>query len=237
MKYKGIHVKALKSLLLIVGFFITTQAKAGFITINETELDAIFSQPSFANKPIDIRIGAATELVLPNLLDITTNNEVNNLFSMHVGLSNVVNFYFIDTISACGSTIDPGIVGCGQTPGNNFVVESGYAARTSGSELLAHELAHNLGLNHMSGSFLMHPQLNGSSILTEAEVDRIHNSSLVQDNGLDYWININPVLVVASASIPLPVPEPSTLMLFLLSFGFIFKNAIYPSHLKMQFQS
>lgn len=226
MKYKGIHVKALKSLLLIVGFFIATQAKAGFITINETQLDAIFSQPSFGSRPIDIRIGAATELVLPNLLDITTNNEVNNLFSMHVGLFNVVNFYFIDTISACGSTIHPGIVGCGQTPGNNFVVESGYASGSNGSELLAHELAHNLGLHHNSGNTLMDPYINGFTTLTEQEANSIHSSSLVQDNGLDYWININPVLVVASASIPLPVPEPSTLMLFLLSFGFIFKNAI-----------
>ena len=72
----------------------------------------------------------------------------------------------------------------------------------------------------------MDPRINGFTTLTEQEANSIHSSSLVQDNGLDYWININPVLVVASASIPLPVPEPSTLMLFLLSFGFIFKNAI-----------
>tara|TARA_R110000803_G_scaffold34838_8_gene75836 strand:+ start:37159 stop:37827 length:669 start_codon:yes stop_codon:yes gene_type:complete len=219
-------VKALKSLLLTFGFFITAQAQAGFITTNETELDAIFSQISFASKPIDIRIGTATELVLPNLVDITTDAEVNELFSMHVGLVNVVNFYFIDTISACGGFLITGIVGCGETPGNNFVVESSYAAGSSGGELLAHELAHNLGLNHQSGNYLMNESLNGHTTLTTLEVDRIHSSSLVQTNGQEYWININPVLIVASASTPLPVPEPSTLMLFLLSFGFIFKNGI-----------
>jgi hypothetical protein len=46
----------------------------------------------------------------------------------------------------------------------------------------------------------------------------------VQTDGQSFWIDINPVLIVASASIPLPVPEPSTLVLLLLSFSLLLKS-------------
>ena len=72
----------LKSLVLTLGLLIVSHAKAGFITTDEAALDAIFSQSSFANIPIDIRIGASSELVFPNLLDITTDAEVNQLFNL-----------------------------------------------------------------------------------------------------------------------------------------------------------
>lgn len=222
-------MKILQVLLLVAGFLIASHAKAGFITTNESALDAIFSQASFGLKPIDIRIGAASELVLPDFLDITTNAEVNQLFNFHIGGPNVVNFYFIDTISACGSFMIMGIVGCGETPGNDFVVESSAAAGSYGSELLAHELGHNLGLDHMSGAFLMDGTLNHITTLTTQEVSSIHNSPLVQTNGRDFWIDINPILIVAAATNPLPVPEPSTLMLLLLSFSFLFKNGLKKS--------
>lgn len=211
-------VKILKILLLTCGLFMMTHAKAGFITTNELALDAIFSQASFGFTPIDIRIGAASEIVAPSLLNITSNAEVSQLFNMHIGALNIVNFYFIDTISACGGTINTGIVGCGELPGNDFVVESSFAAGRFGGELLAHELGHNLGLGHRSGG-LMNPSLNNSTTLTSGEVSLIRNSPLVQTDGQDFWININPVLIVAVAS--RPVPEPTTLVLFLLSFGFL----------------
>jgi len=213
-------------LLLVAGLLAASHAKAGFITDNESALDAIFSQVSFGLMPIDIRIGTASELVAPNLQDITTAAEVNLLFGMHVGAANIVNFYFIDTISACGISTGSGIVGCGETPGNNFVVESLFAAGGFGGELLAHELGHNLGLGHLNGSFLMNPSLNNNTTLTSGEVNTIRNSSLVQTDGQNFWIDINPVLVVASASTPLPVPEPSTLVLLLLSFSFLLKNGV-----------
>lgn len=173
--------------------------------------------------PIDIRIGLASELVLPDLLDITTDAEVNQLFDMHIGGINVVNFYFIDTISACGGSISSGIVGCGEFFGNDFVVESSFAAGSSGGELLAHELGHNLGLDHRSGG-LMNPSLNNSTLLNDSEVSNIRRNRLVQTDGQNFWIDINPVLIVASASIPLPVPEPSTLALLLLSFSLLLKS-------------
>ena len=216
-------MKVLKSLVLIFGLLIVSHAKAGFITTNEAQLDAIFSQAIFGNIPIDIRIGAASELVFPSLLDITSDAEVNQLFNMHVGGLNVVNFYFIDTISACGGFIITGIVGCGEYPGNDFVVESSFAAGPFGGELLAHELGHNLGLDHLSGNFLMNGSLNNRTTLTSGEVSTIRNSPLVQTNGQNFWIDINPVLIVSAAS--RQVPEPSTLVLLLLSFGFLVRKS------------
>ncbi len=188
-------------------------AHAAFITTNEAELDAIYSQASFGQRPIDIRIGSATELVFPELLDITTNLEVNQLFSQHVGPANVVNFYFVDTISACGGTISSSFVGCGEYFGNDFVVESSFAAGRYGGELLAHELGHNLGLPHLSGAYLMNPSLNNRTLITPTEVERIFNSPLVQNESDNYWVDINPVLIVAEAS---QVSEPLTASLFLL---------------------
>jgi len=147
-------MKIIKILILSTYLLITSLTQAAFITTNEAALDSIFSQTNFGNMPIDIRIGAATELVFPSLLDITTDAEITSLFGMHVGLASVVNFYFVDTIDACGG-VNPAIVGCGELPGNDFVVESTFAAGGFGGELLAHELGHNLGLGHLNGNFLM----------------------------------------------------------------------------------
>ena len=215
-------MRRLLAVVLGLSLFITSAAQAAFITTNEAQLDAIFSQASFGNTPIDIRIGAPTEIVAPSLLDITTNAEVSSLFGMHVGAANVVNFYFIDTISACGGSMNPNIVGCGETPGNDFVVESTFAAGAFGAELLAHELGHNLGLPHMNGNILMDPFLNGFTTITAPEVATIFNSPLVQQDTSGFWIQINPVLIVAQASVPMPTP--STLALLLIAFTLIFSS-------------
>jgi len=216
-------MKIIKILILSTYLLITSLTQAAFITTNEAALDSIFSQTNFGNMPIDIRIGAATELVFPSLLDITTDAEITSLFGMHVGLASVVNFYFVDTIDACGG-VNPAIVGCGELPGNDFVVESTFAAGGFGGELLAHELGHNLGLGHLNGTFLMNPFLNGFIDLTVGEVATIHNSPLVKTDGQRFWIDINPVLIVARAS--RPIPEPSTLLLLLLSLGFFWQKII-----------
>ncbi|MDO6687566.1 MULTISPECIES: PEP-CTERM sorting domain-containing protein [unclassified Agarivorans] len=194
-----------------ISLLTTPFVHAAFITTQEAALDSIYSQATFGQNIIDIRIGTATELVFPELLDITTRAEVSQLFSQHVGPSNVVNFYFIDTISACGSQINRGIVGCGEYFGNDFVVESSYAAGSLGGELLAHELGHNLGLPHLSGAYLMNPSLNNRTLITEPEVERIFRSPLVQNDNDYFWIDINPVLIVAEAT---RVSEPASVFLF-----------------------
>ena len=196
-----------------------TTAQAAFVTLNEAGMDAVFSQPSILAKglgAIDIRYGAVTELVAPNLLDIDTSAELFSLFSNHVGSAIEATFYYVDTISWCGS-FNVNIVGCGETPGNDFVVESSFAAGSFGTELLAHELAHNLGLGHRSGG-LMDPVLNGDTTLNASEVDTIFASNLVQSDQQGYYITINPVLVVAQLN---EVPLPASGLLLLGGLGLL----------------
>ncbi len=207
-------MKLINSLICITTLLFTTYTQAALITTHEAELDAIFSQASFGNSIIDIRIGMATEIVAAHLLDIGSDAEVAEIFSLHVGPQTAVNFYFIDNLSACGGQINSNFVGCGERPGQDFVVESAFAAGASGAELLAHELGHNLGLTHRVGNFLMDPFINGFTELSAAEVTTIRASSLVQTDGTIFWIDINPVLILARA-----VPEPGTLLLLLLSSG------------------
>ena len=211
-----------KSLCAIAALVTAPFAQAAYVTINEAGMDSVFSQASFGARTVDIRIGAVTTIVRPDLLDLSTSAEITSIFGLHVGAADIVNFYFVDTISACGATINVNIIGCGETPGQDFVVESVFADDSSipgggnitvGVQLLSHELGHNLGLAHRSGNFLMNPSINGFQDLNAAEVNTILASPLIHTdaNGQRY-IQINPVLIVAAL---LQVPEPSSLMLVL----------------------
>lgn len=184
-----------------------SSARAAFITTQEAGLDSVFSQAVFGTNPIDIRIGATTTIFAPDLLDITASGEVTTLFGLHTGGATVVNFYFIDTISACGATNTDAIVGCGSLNGNDFVVESSFAAGANGAELLAHELGHNLGLPHRDGDVLMDPFINGFTLLNSIEKDTIFASLLVKSDTNGFFIDINPVLITATV-IPLPAALP-----------------------------
>jgi len=215
-------MKFLRTLTFSCTLLFVTFAQAAFITLNEAGMDSVFG---VAGLEIDIRYGTATELVFPSFLDLATAAEVNNLFSYHTGSATEVNFYFVDTISACGLSTGTGIVGCGETPGNDFVVESSFAAGSYGIELMAHELGHNLGLGHLAGKNLMNGYLNHRTLLTQGQKNAIllpsfgsslpFGSPLVQmDQFGALFISINPVLVVATATIA-KVSEPSTLIIVL----------------------
>ncbi|MBN7818535.1 matrixin family metalloprotease [Bowmanella yangjiangensis] len=194
-------------LVCISGF-----ANAAYITIDETGMDAIFSQASFGNTPVDIRIGPSVQHVDASLLNMDTAGKWATLTGAHYGAANVVNFWFLDDLTWCGN-INPGYVGCGETPGNDFVVESVFADSGFNAELLAHELGHNLGLGHSSGATnLMDPFINGGTDLSAAEVATILASGLIQtDTAGRLFIEIIPVLIVAAAEVP--VVPPLLLML------------------------
>ncbi|RIX47583.1 MAG: PEP-CTERM sorting domain-containing protein [Rhodocyclales bacterium GT-UBC] len=202
---------SIKAAFALVVFWFSSLANAAYVTIDEVGMDAIFSQASFGNSKVDIRIGAQTQLVFPDLLDISSDAEISSLFAKHVGSQTVVNFYFVDTISACGGSINVNFIGCGEVVGQDFVVESDWAADpVYGANLLAHELGHNLGLVHRSGNVLMDPFISTFSELNAAEVATILSSPLVHSDANGLFILINPVLIVAAAN---GVPEPATLLL------------------------
>lgn len=195
-----------KSVMILAVFLsVTTASQAAYITIDEVGMDTIFSQPNFGNTPIDIRIGKPQGLVRPDFLEIDSSSRLQGLFGHHFGSFDVVNFFFVDQISYC-STYNPLIVGCGELPGNSSVVESNYADTVNNAELLSHELGHNLSLAHIYGAeYLMNPFINGGTFLTEFEVSRIFSSFLVKQDSLGWFIDIEPILVVAQAA---RVPEP-----------------------------
>jgi hypothetical protein len=204
-----------KTLLAAAALVLAPLSHAAFVTLPEAAMDAVFSQASFGRTPIDIRFGAVTQIAAPTLLTIDNDAEISLVFGLHVGAANVVNFYFVDQIDSCGG-VNPLFIGCGELPGQDFVVESSWAADpVLGALLLAHELGHNLGLPHNGGGapFLMHPILEGGDDLTAAEVATIFASPLVQtDTQGNRFIQINPVLIVEQ----LTVPEPSSLALLAL---------------------
>ena len=176
-------------------------AEAATVTTNESGLDAVFSQISFGNSPIDVRFNATQTLVNGNLLNIDTAAKSSALFGMANSSGPAIDMFFVDTIDYCGG-YNTSIVGCGFVGAAGLMVESIFAAGSYGVELLAHELGHNLGLGH-GGCGLMGPALNNNTCLSAAEVSTILLSSLVQRDSNGLYIEINPWLVTA-AQIPLP---------------------------------
>ncbi len=182
-------------------------AWAATVSLHETELDAIFSQASFGSTPIDIRFEATQTLVAPQWLDIPSSGDDftngNSQFSQLVPpvSSGTISIAFINSFDGNPNS---GVVGLGWLGYGGLAVNSSYAAGSSGAALLAHELGHNLGLDHLSDSSnLMYPYLNGSTLLTSDQVDTIMSSSLVQQDSSGYFIVVQPILVVA-AVVPLP---------------------------------
>ena len=219
--------------LFLGSVLIGANVNAATVTTNETGMDAVFSQQSFldANAPIDIRFDPVQTIVNPELLQINDSIGLVSLFNQAPASSPAINMFFVDSINWCGST-NSAIVGCALVGGNDIVVESGAAAGSHGTEIMAHELGHNLGLDHTSGSGLMGPTLNGQTTLSADEVATILLSSFVQtDANGNRFIEIAPILIsaaiasndVGSPSLPVAavaaVPLPSGLVLFVSGVG------------------
>jgi hypothetical protein len=214
--------RALTNTLAAVSLGFSLSANAAFITDVSAGVENIYSQVNSSGQTIDIRWGLAAELVAPSLLEITTSGEITSLFGNHASFGGMFEsvVYFVDDISACGGTTNaPSIIGCGEQPGNDFVVESLFTFGTLGDELVAHELGHNLGLTHIDNvNNLMDSFINVShTILNAGQGTAIFGSDLVQgDAQSGFFIQLNPVLVVAIATPPITVSEPPILALMLL---------------------
>lgn len=195
---------------------------ADLVTTNEAQLDIIFSQPSFGDNPVDIRFNPTVTLPNASLLLIDTEAKIDQLFATTSAFTKVISLFYVDEITQCGIS-SPTIVGCANLPGTDVVIESSAADSSLGPELIAHEMAHSLGLDHTaSGSpNLLAPGLNDDTTLTLDQVAMILSSALVQTDVAGAFIEIGPVLVTA----PVAVPEPSSLFfLGLASFGLFGKR-------------
>jgi hypothetical protein len=267
----------LRSTVCAVSFFATAQtAAAAFVTINETALEAVYSQAAGFQRNIDFVVKSTIIYQAPGYSDLNTTEESNHLLDdplpfMLAPVTTTVTtvtyeergkgkkkeiveviteteviedpyydvFYvfFVDTISVCGTFFSGGIVGCGSYPGaapfsappathgNRLFLESGYAAGSRGPELLAHELGHNMGLDHTTGG-LMNASLNGSTLLTASEISSVENrlqlifrcsNTLIGPDCADpNWVptlKIQPVLIVESTAAVVPLPMSAVLLL------------------------
>lgn len=193
-------------------------AASGYVTFNEAALDNIFSQSSFGQFTIDIRFNPSLSIVADSLLDINSTAEFNGAAPSLSALADTlgvpdftVSVFFVDKISFCGG---PGnnIIGCGSQPGSLIALQSAAAAGANGAALLAHELGHNLGLDHLAGGGnLMNATITGATTLSAAQIGTFLNLStgaslnpIVQLDPKDdkLYISITPIAVLAA------VPEP-----------------------------
>jgi hypothetical protein len=194
------------AITLMFGLALPSVGTAAYITTNEAEMDATFSQGTLS---IDIRfnptqyINDASYLVIDSVLELST-------FTAQIQLeaSPIVNMAFIDTLNVCGSTL-ANFGGCAALPGNWIVMDSSQAGAGGGygGNLNSHELGHNLGLTHTAIiGRLMDPTITGT-LLTAAEIATILASPLIQTDGGGDFISITPILVI---------PEPTSLTLLVL---------------------
>ncbi len=198
---------------LVALLVVPTLAQSALITLHEAALDAIFSQASFGENTIDIRFNDAKKIHNGNLQAIDSEAEWNTLVGLAPEASPTVNLFFLDGVNWCGST---GIwAGCGQHPGNVIAVNATMVAGQFGAEIIAHELGHNLGLDHFDDvPNLMHSTTYGNTSLDAAQAASILQSALVQtDAAGKRYIAITPILV----------PEPQVLALMLCGLFLVFR--------------
>jgi hypothetical protein len=192
----------------------------GFVTTWESQMESIFSGPSFVTAAenlrqvafggIDIQFNDALMVTAPSLLSIDSDAEFSSsglslsTLSRDLKVPNfTVSMFFVDAITFCGG---PGssIIGCGSRPGDLIALNSLAAAGSRGAALLSHELGHNLGLSHLTDSSnLMNSAITGATFLSVAQATTILSSNLVR-GGASRIISITPIAVMAA------VPEPET---------------------------
>lgn len=193
-------------------------AFAGFITIDQAGMDAIFSQSSFGSTPVDIRFNPPETIVDPNLLVIDDPSDLAALVALAPDPAPTVDAFFVDQIDVCGfeqePTVNGSFAGCAQLPGHVFVEDSALAVPEA-APLMGHELGHNLNLQHnlFSQADLMWPFYPPGTELTEQEVALLLQSPLVQtDPTGQKFIAITPIAIVATS-------EPATFLLLGGSLG------------------
>lgn len=209
------HIMLMAAAMLALS---SATALAGFITIDQAGMNAIFSQPSFDGTPIDIRFDPPKLIVDPGLLVINNLTQLTALVDLAPDPAPIVDAFFVDQLNTCGfedePTINGSFAGCAQLPGHVFV-EGSDEAQLSPAPLMGHELGHNLNLQHTFAdpgnlmNFLYPP----GTMLTEEQVALLMESPLVQIDPMGLrFIEITPIAIVAA-------PEPTTFLLLSGGFG------------------
>lgn len=178
-------------------------------------MNAIFSQTSFGDTPISIRFNPPGQIVAPELLVIDDLTELQALYALATDPAPTVVAFFVDELNACGTvevTVNGAYNGCAQLPGR-FLVEISQAAELYPDTLMAHELGHNLNLNHIPLGLMSFFLPHSPPELFEDQVATILQSPLVQtDSTGQRFIQITPIAIV-------DIPEPSTLLLVSTTLG------------------
>jgi hypothetical protein len=227
----GLAMLAMFALLAATG-----AARAGYVSIDEGRLDTIFRQPldKWGWTPIDVQVLPTVSYVDTALTSIDDDSELWRLFSLTPRSSPVIDVFFVDAVNSCGGPA-PNIIGCGLEPGNALAVSSYWSSTSYGPALLAHELGHNLGLDHVAQSSpnLMNPMLTGNTDLEQWQVNALYSSPFVDWNtrpGQPFF-TILPVAVIvgdpsagatggrAALGAANGVPEPQPLALIAVAFG------------------
>lgn len=176
------RVTAAAALSMVIPLLSPLLAHAGYVSIDEAALDAIFRQPldKWGGTPIDVEVLPAVSYADDALTSIDDDGELWRLFSLAPRGSRVIDVFFVDAVNSCGGPA-PNVIGCGLQPGNALAVNSYWSASRYGPALLAHELGHNLGLDHVAQSTpnLMNPILTGNTELDPGQVGALYSSSFV----------------------------------------------------------
>ena len=147
----GIAIRPIMMLAAATLALSSATAMAGFITIDQAGISAIFSQPSFDGTPIDIRFNPPRLIVGPELLDINSQARLTALVDLAPDPAPIVDAFFVDQLNACGFeqelTVNGSLAGLSAAAAP-CLCRGLRLRRTFPAPLMGHELGHSMYLQH-----------------------------------------------------------------------------------------